>query len=169
MKKIGYFYINLSPFSNKNHRVKIASILNKEKDEFSYSNNIPLDKNKLIQVKKKNENDNLHVHSQPLLENPEYRELYKSFSLTVSEEMLNDLDDIAHNKEINGKEYKYGVIAKNDIPFTDLMPKKVEEKIPPTPNENLYELLGLDNESSYESLVLKIQEEYNHGMYKLVM
>ncbi len=103
--------------------------------------------------------------SQPLIENEAYRELYRNFSLYTNEEESKSLDIIYHNEEINGKEYKYGLLAKNQLPFTDLIPHEEEDELPKTPNENLNSLLEIDKETSFESLLLKIQLEYNHGKF----
>jgi hypothetical protein len=100
----------------------------------------------------------------PLIENEAYRELYKTFSLTVTEEMLNELDDIPHNQSIGEKEYKYGLTIKNELPFSQLVLLPQEPVLPNTANENLFDLLNLDKESSYESLVLKYKEEFNNGI-----
>jgi hypothetical protein len=78
--------------------------------------------------------------------------------------MINDLDDIPHNKLINSKEYKYGLPIKNETPFSELVPLAEEPKFPNTSTENLFDLLSLDKESSYESMILKFKEEYNHGI-----
>jgi hypothetical protein len=77
--------------------------------------------------------------------------------------MINDLDDIPHNKLINNKEYKYGLPSKNEIPFSQLVPLEEDPKLPNTATENLFDLLNMDKESSYESLLLKFKDEYNHG------
>jgi hypothetical protein len=126
-----------------------------EEKEFTYYKNID-EKNLLTVANKKN-------NPVSLLDNQDYRELYKSFSLTVNEVLQNDLDDIPHNKLINNKEYKYGLPTKNEILFSELVPIQEEPKIPNTSTENLFDILNLDKESSYESLILKIKEEYNHG------
>ncbi len=103
--------------------------------------------------------------TQPLLENETYRELYRNFSLYLGEESSKELDEITHNEERDGKVYKYGLPAKNELPFTQLMVKdEVDEKLPKTSTENLFELFELDGSSSYESLIFKIQSEYSHGI-----
>lgn len=100
---------------------------------------------------------------QPLIENEAYRELYKNFSLYVNEENSKEIDTIQHNEEVDGKKYKYGLLAKNELQFTELIPQEEVDELPKTASENLFELLDLDKESSFESLVLKIQQEFNHG------
>jgi hypothetical protein len=103
--------------------------------------------------------------SPPLVENETYREFYKNFSLYVADDMSQELDTIIHNEEKNGKFYKYGLPAKNELPFNQLVPKEdIEEPLPTTATESLFQLLGLDSDSSYESLILKIQSEFNHGI-----
>lgn len=99
----------------------------------------------------------------PNVENETYRELYKDFSFFVIEDNMKELDDIPHNKLIDGREYKYGLTSKNELIFTDLIPKLEEDIIPNTMTENLFELLELDKESSYESLLIKFQNNFNHG------
>jgi hypothetical protein len=101
----------------------------------------------------------------PLIENEAYRELYKNFSLTVTEEMLRELEEIPHNEKINEKEYKYGLTTKNEIPFSELVPLTEEPVIPNTSTENLFTLLDLNKDSSYESLILKLNEEFNNGKF----
>lgn len=99
-----------------------------------------------------------------LVEDETYRELYKNFSLYVGEALSQELDIIDHNEERNGQLFKYGLPAKNELPFNKLVVKdEVEENIPKTATENLFELMGLDSDSSYESLILKFQSEFNHG------
>ena len=128
-----------------------------QEKEFTYYKNI--DEKNLLTVANKTNNP------VSLLDNEAYRELYKNFSLTVNDALQNELDDIPHNKLINNKEYKYGLPTKNEIPFSELVAISEEPKLPNTSTENLFELLNLDKESSYESLILKIKEEYNHGIY----
>lgn len=102
--------------------------------------------------------------SKPLVENEMYRELYKNFSLTVTEELARELDTVAHNEKIGDKEYKYGLPVKNETQFKDLIVRDEEtEELPKTENEKLWELLDLNDESSYESLVLKVQDQFNNG------
>jgi hypothetical protein len=106
---------------------------------------------------------NLTNSSLPLIENEAYRELYRNFSLYVNENLINELDTIPHNEKVDGKEYKYGLLTKNELPFTDLIPKEEVEVIPKTSTENLFELLELDKDSSYESLLIKFQQTFSHG------
>jgi hypothetical protein len=103
----------------------------------------------------------------PMIQNEQYREIYKAFSLTVTEEMLKELDDIPHNESINDKEYRYGLSVKNEILFTGLVPLPEEPTLPNTGTENLFNLLSLDKESSYESMLLKFKDEFNTGRYIL--
>jgi hypothetical protein len=65
---------------------------------------------------------------------------------------------------INNKEYKYGLPTKNETLFSELVPVEEEPKLPNTSTENLFNLLSLDKESSYESMILKFKEEFNHGI-----
>jgi hypothetical protein len=73
---------------------------------------------------------------------------------------MKELDEIPHNVKVGNIEYKYGIPAKN-LPFTEIIPKMEEPAIPNTITENVFELLGLDKNSSYESMLLKSQEEFN--------
>lgn len=133
-----------------------------QEKEFTYYKNI--DEKNLLTVDGKS-----NKPAVSLLDNEAYRELYKSFSLTVNDVMINDLDNIPHNKLINNKEYKYGLPTKNEIPFSELVPIEEEPKLPNTGTENLFNLLELDKESSYESLLLKFKDEYNHGIYSIYL
>jgi len=127
------------------------------------------DNKNLIDLKKdSNMKSKLTIDEQserPLIENETYRELYRNFSLYIGEENSKELDTIIHNQERNGKIFKYGLPAKNELPFTELI--TVEEKVdlPSTSTENIFSLLSLDKDSSFESLVIKFQSEFNHGKY----
>lgn len=100
-----------------------------------------------------------------LLDIPEYRELYKNFSVTLQNEQLDELDNIKHDVKENDRYYKYGLTAKNEVPFRELVlaDQDKEENLTNTPNQNIFALLDLDKDSSYESLVLKFRNEYQHG------
>jgi len=74
---------------------------------------------------------------------------------------MNDLDNIKHDIIEGNIEYKYGVPSKNVLPFTDLIPAPEQPILPKTATENLYELLEMDKDSSYESLVLRYHQEFN--------
>ena len=50
------------------------------------------------------------------------------------------------------------------MPFKEIIPYNQEEAIPNTSTENLFELLNLDKDSSYESMVLKFRTEFQHGI-----
>jgi hypothetical protein len=101
--------------------------------------------------------------SKPLIENEAYRHLYKGFSVTINEETVKEIDEIMHNTNKDGREYRYGLPSKNEINYNELMIKPEEENISNTPNQNLFELLELDKLSSYESMLIKIKEIFNHG------
>jgi len=159
-------------FSNKREEIKNKANDPSDslKDDFFYDkenidktsqNIISIQNNKKAMSKLKLNDDN----SQPLVENEAYRELYRTFSLYVTEDLIKNLDEIKHNHKENDVEYRYGLPVKNNVPFTALVPKGEEEELPKTSTENLFSLLDLDKESSYESLVLKFQMEYNHGIY----
>jgi hypothetical protein len=131
----------------------------KENIDNTSSHIISIEKNKNMVSKLKLNEDS----SMPLVENEEYRELYRNFSLIVSEDLMKSLDDIKHNQKDNDVEYKYGLPSKNNTIFTALIPKE-EEEYPKTSTENLFSRLQLDKDSSYESLLLKFQIEFNHGI-----
>lgn len=133
----------------------------KENIDGSSPNLISIEKNKNAMSKLKLSEDN----SQPLIENEAYRELYKSFSVIVTDDLLKSLDEIKHNQKENDIEYRYGLPVKNNTPFTALVPKTEEEELPKTGTENIFSLLDLDKDSSYESLLLKFQMEFNHGIF----
>jgi hypothetical protein len=144
--------------------------LNKKlEEEFFYKTvtNINNEKN-ILSVKDEKMRSKLKLSDTtdpPLIENETYREFYKNFSLYVGEDTSQELDTIIHNEEKQGELYKYGLPAKNHLPFNQLVPKEEnEEPLPTTATESLYQLLGLDSDSSYESLILKMQSEFNHGI-----
>jgi len=105
-----------------------------------------------------------------LLDIPEYRELYKTFSVVLRDENLNELDNIKHDVKENDKYYKYGLIAKNEMPFKELIVvdqmNEENANLTNTPNQNIFKLLELDKDSSYESLVLKFRNEFQNGKLK---
>jgi hypothetical protein len=52
------------------------------------------------------------------------------------------------------------------MPFKELIvsgEQKENENLTNTPNQNIFTLLNLDKDSSYESLVLKFRNEFQHG------
>ena len=143
---------------------------NKNSDMYFYENaNVggTEDQKNLINLKKDSKIKSkmvINEHGErPLIENETYRELYKNFSLYVGEEMSKELDTIAHNQEQNGKVFKYGLPAKNELPFTELVTLEEKVDLPSTSTENIFSLLALDKDSSYESLIIKFQSEFNHG------
>jgi hypothetical protein len=93
-----------------------------------------------------------------------YKEIYKNYSLTIMEDEMNELDNLRHNVIENNIEYKYGVAVKNTLPFSALIPAKDVYELPKTATENLFDLLEIDKDSSYESLILKYHQEYNTGI-----
>ena len=88
------------------------------------------------------------------------KDMYRNYSCILHQDVLKDLDLIPHNMKINNVEYKYGIQAKN-LPFTQIVIKSAEPLLPNTSTENLFEILNLDKDSSYESLILKYQQEFN--------
>ena len=111
-----------------------------------------------------NENKRALTLTKPLDESPfseeEAKEIFKSYSVIVHEELLKELDFIPHNTKIYNVEYKYGIQAKN-VPFTEIIVKPEEPIIPNTITENIFEILNLDKKSSYESMLLKCEQEFN--------
>lgn len=91
--------------------------------------------------------------------------MYKNFSLIIKDDQIDELDNIDHNVTVKEKYLKYGLSAKNEMPFKEIIPYNPEEAIPNTSTENLFELLNLDKDSSYESMVLKFRTEFQHGIY----
>ena len=141
----------------------------KEQEKFFYDKNLEnaINSNNLISVKKDSKmKSKLTLNEpldQPLIENEAYRELYRNFSVFIGEQNSKELDNIVHNEERNGKLHKYGLPVKNELPFTELIPQEEADELPKTSTESLFELLELDKDSSYESLILKFQGEFNHG------
>jgi len=162
--------IKLQKFNFSEKNKKFNSIPNSPDENFFYEKSQISEAQNLISVNKKESKlkSKLSIQEpteQPLVENEAYRELYKNFSLYIGEHNSRELDEIKHNQEENGKLYKYGLPAKNELAFTELIPAPEEPELPKTSTENLFDLLELDKESSYESLILKIQSEYNHGNF----
>jgi hypothetical protein len=144
----------------------------KDEEKYFYDKNLEnaINSNKMISVKKDPKmRSKLSLNEpteQPLIENEAYRELYRNFSLYIGEETSKELDTIIHNEEKNGKLHKYGLPLKNELPFTELIPQEEADELPKTSTESLFDLLELDKDSSYESLILKFQGEFNHGKNK---
>jgi hypothetical protein len=135
------------------------------------TNNFTFNQNLTSNSKEINIKDNIlktSTKNEPLISNDAYRELYKTFSLIIKPDQLDEIDKILHGERINEREYKYGLPAKNDVTYNELIPINKDEQIPNTPTENLYSLLDLNGESSYESLILKFKEEYNSGIYTFI-
>ena len=95
----------------------------------------------------------------------QYKEIYRNYSITIVEDEINELDDIKHDIIEGNVEFKYGLPSKNIVAFKDLVPLPVEPLLPKTPTENFYELLNIDKDGSYESMVLKYHKEFNTGTY----
>jgi len=121
--------------------------------DYFYEGNI--DGSKVLPKKNQEEGNLLNI--------PEYRELYKNFSVVIREDQYHEIDEIKHDVIENDKKYKYGLMAKNEMPFKEMVVFNQEEAIEKTATENLFELLGMDKESSYESMVLKFRTEFQHG------
>lgn len=163
-------FAKLFKYSNRSFCENIKNNNNtKEEEKFFYDKNLEnaFNANKMISVKidpkMKSKLSLNEPTDQPLIENEAYRELYRNFSLYIGEENSKELDTIVHNEEKNGKLHKYGLPIKNELPFTELIPQEEVNEQPKTSTENLFDLLELDKESSYESLILKFKGELNHG------
>lgn len=137
---------------NYNVNIKKKENLRILKDYF-YEGNI--DRTKVLPKKNQEEINLLNI--------PEYRELYKNFSLVIREDQYHEIDNIKHDVVENDKRYKYGLMAKNEMPFQEIVVFNKEDEVEKTATENLFEILGMDKESSYESMVLKFRTEYQHG------
>jgi hypothetical protein len=180
---------------NKNHKISIQKKTFSDKikidlKEKNNNQNIFEDSNSenyKININNENNNNNIRIFKDYFYENsidktrilpksdqkeaslldiPEYRELYKKFSVVLQNEQLSELDNIKHDVKENDRYYKYGLSVKNEMPFKELivsMDQKENENLSNTPNQNLFVLLDLDKDSSYESLVLKFRNEFQHG------
>lgn len=132
----------------------------KPDEDFSYA--VKLDKQVQLKERKFTNNENAF---KPLIDDENYRELYKNFSLTITNETIKELDEVVHNEVLEGREYKYGLPRKNELSFNELIIKpETEETFPKTATEGLFDLLELDKDSSYESLLLKFKNTFNNGM-----
>jgi hypothetical protein len=143
--------------------------LNEEDPFYAYESNINDGSLVKVQTKNKNKNEkiNIKANSQPFVEKEEYRELYKNFSLIMTKEHMKEFDDIKHNENYKEKEYKYGLPSKNELQFTELISldkEQVKSSVPKTDTETLYDILDMDKDSAFESLILKHQEEFNHEL-----
>jgi len=139
---------NYNVYLNKKENFRIL-------EDYFYEGNI--DKSKILPRKNQEEINLLNI--------PEYRELYKNFSLVIREDQFHEIEDIKHNVVENDKKYKYGLLAKNEMPFKEMVVFNQEESIPKTATENLFEILGMDKDSSYESMVLKFRNEFQNGNF----
>lgn len=67
-----------------------------------------------------------------------------------------------HNEEVNGKLFKYDLPVENEaIEFKNAL-KVIDDDEAPTGLERLYEKLDLDKESSFESMTVKLSQEYSN-------
>ena len=91
---------------------------------------------------------------------PDY---FKFYSVKLYD--TKDIDQIKHDIEEDGIEYKYGLPVENTPyrPLSQLINIEDAEDSINTSTENLMELLDLDKLSAYESLVFKIDNEFNFG------
>ncbi len=122
--------------------------------DYFYEGNI--DKSNVLPSKRNQDEVNL-------LNIPEYRELYKNFSLVIREDQYHEIDNIKHDVVENDKKFKYGLMVRNEMPFKEMVLYNQEEAVEKTATESLFELLEMDNESSYESMVLKFRTHFQHG------
>jgi len=71
-------------------------------------------------------------------------------------------DILRHNEEVNGKLYKYDLPLENEaIEFKNQL-ITVDEDTQLTPLEKLFERLEVDKNSSFESLTVKLSQEFNN-------
>lgn len=104
------------------------------------------------------------------ISNPEINTKYtpdavKNYSLKIVN--TSEIDEIHHDEEIKGTYYKYGLPLKNEIykPHQAYLQelKQNEKEQALTATENMMELFELNKDSSYESLVLKYNQNFNNG------
>ena len=89
---------------------------------------------------------------------------FKFYSLKLYDSK--ELDDIKHDIKEEGVYYKYGIPFESQPyrPLSKLIEKEGFNDISPnTPTENLLQFFKLDKLSSYESLIYKIDKEFNFG------
>ena len=68
---------------------------------------------------------------------------------------------LKHNEEYQGILYKYDLPIENKaIEFKSQL--IVQEEIPNTSVENLYETLEIDKDTAYESFIIKLNQTYNN-------
>ena len=70
-------------------------------------------------------------------------------------------DMLKHNVESGGILFKYDLPVENQ-PLTFRSQLIVKEDLENTPLENLYENLDIDKDSSYESFIIKLNQNYNN-------
>lgn len=83
--------------------------------------------------------------------------------MVIREDQYPEIDNIKHDVVENDKKFKYGLMAKNEMPFKEMVLFNQEEAVDKTATESLFELLDMDKESSYESMVLKFRTQFQHG------
>lgn len=70
-------------------------------------------------------------------------------------------DMLKHNEEHGGTLYKYDLPVENKpIEFKSQL--IVQEEVPNTPVENLFEQLECDKDTAYESFVIKMSQTFNN-------
>lgn len=86
--------------------------------------------------------------------------LLKGYSMKLAS--LDEIDDIKHNVEVEGVEYKYGIPVKNEnFRLNSAIVENENSSEYFTPMESIMDQFGLDKDSAYEALVLKYDEYYN--------
>ncbi len=95
----------------------------------------------------------------PDLEKQELEHQIKMEStLTVTKKPDNMLK---HEEEVGGMLYKYDLPVQN-LPITFRSQLMVKEEIPNTSVENLLDNLQVDKDTSYESFIIKINQNFNN-------
>lgn len=145
---------------SKLHLVRLFSEGKPNKERQTDSEKFMMDTQKLMQTVK---SERLEVSTYKQDGNEEYTpEYFKMYSSKISD--FGFLDEIPHNTEKDKIQYVYGMPVKNSIykPRSQLI--EVETMYDyDTATESLINLLELNKDSSYESLVLKFDREFNNG------
>ena len=151
-KSFGLSLLKRAKFDFNSNNQKLNEDINKIRLE--------TDINKISHTLKK-EDISISVYKEK--EDSEYLpELLKFYSTKIIDPSI--LDDIPHDVNIEGQDYKYGLPVKNQIfrVNSNIIEKERSANSYLSSTENLMYLLELDKDSSYESLVLKYNDYYNN-------
>lgn len=165
-------FIQFSSLNNKNdNQIKDSQLnnsVNSRIEMFNITNNdLNYDIKNIEKIGSKSKKD---LQPAFTISNPEINTKYvpdavKNYSLRIVN--TSEIDEIHHDEEIKGKYYKYGLPIKNEIykPHQAYLQelKENEKEKALTATENIMELFELDKNSSYESLVLKYNQNFNNG------